>query len=370
MLYINHEVHGLAGSSLSLENLLHAVQDFVDAKVIVREEGLVSQYFRDAGFSVIVVPFKLAVFSGSVYRRVSRYLHLLRERPRFVSSVQSVLAGWHPDIIHSNSGVVDIGLYLSRALGVPHVWHLREYIGVDFGFQPFPTWYSWRKKIAASESVIAVSSGIYKYFNLSTHPGACWINDAVRPSTFRQVILPKDHYFVFCASEFSSAKMPEVAVGAFRDSGVWHSGFRLRLVGNCPLQKRQDLLAIAEDAASALDFIGFSADVREHMLHASGFLMTSKCEGLGRVTIEAMFYGCPVIARNTGGTLDIIKDGVTGFLFDTQKQCARLISFLAGKTPIDVIEKAADRAVDLFSEERYGPRILAVYNGLCPANKK
>lgn len=365
VLYISHECGYIAGSTLSLENLLHSVRDFVDARIVVREEGVVSRYLQDAGFTVIVVPFKLAVFSGNLYKRASRFLRLQRDRSHFISTIRSALSGWSPDIIHSNSGVVDIGLYVSRALGVPHVWHLREYMGLDFDLHPFPSWHAWRKKIAHSNSVIAVSSGIYHYYNLDTHPGAIWINDAVRPSTCRQVVFPKDRYFVFCAGGFSAAKMPEVAVGAFRDSGVWLDGFRLRLVGNCPSQMRKDLISLAGNAASALDFMGLSADVREHMLHASGFLMTSKCEGLGRVTIEAMFYGCPVIARNTGGTLDVIKDGETGFLFDTQEQCSALIASLADNTPNDVIEKAADRAVELFSEERYGPQIMTVYNHLC-----
>lgn len=35
--------------------------------------------------------------------------------------------------------------------------------------------------------------------------------------------------------------------------------------------------------------------------------MTSVNEGLGRVTIEAMFYGCLVVARHTGGTLEFLK---------------------------------------------------------------
>ena len=53
--------------------------------------------------------------------------------------------------------------------------------------------------------------------------------------------------------------------------------------------------------------------------------MTSEFEALGRVTAEAMFYGCPVIAHATGGTLDLVKDGETGYLYNTIDECAELI---------------------------------------------
>ena len=120
----------------------------------------------------------------------------------------------------------------------------------------------------------------------------------------------------------------------------------------------------AGKAAFSLVFPGFCEDIQEHMLRASAFLMTSRSEGLGRVTIEAMFCGCPVIARRSGGSLDIIEDRITGFLFDTEEQCANLISAMAMNTPQEVVEAAADRAVSGFSEESYGQRVLSIYHSV------
>ena len=37
------------------------------------------------------------------------------------------------DLIHSNTSVTDLGAYLSRSKGAPHIWHLREFGKEVFG---------------------------------------------------------------------------------------------------------------------------------------------------------------------------------------------------------------------------------------------
>lgn len=46
------------------------------------------------------------------------------------------------------------------------------------------------------------------------------------------------------------------------------------------------------------------------------FVLTSKSETYGMVTIEAMASGLPVIGTNDGGTVDILDDGKTGLLVE------------------------------------------------------
>lgn len=50
------------------------------------------------------------------------------------------------------------------------------------------------------------------------------------------------------------------------------------------------------------------------MTHATGLLYTPENEHFGIVPIESMYAECPVIAVNSGGPLETIKDDVTGFL--------------------------------------------------------
>lgn len=55
-------------------------------------------------------------------------------------------------------------------------------------------------------------------------------------------------------------------------------------------------------------------ELAKWMQKASVFVLPSTSEGLGRVLVESMATGTPVIGSNVGGVPEIVKDGVTGFL--------------------------------------------------------
>lgn len=98
--------------------------------------------------------------------------------------------------------------------------------------------------------------------------------------------------------------------------------------------------------------------------HYDVLLMCSRCEAFGRVTIEAMSKGLPVIGADSGGTPEIIMEGHTGFLYPPGNidQLVGYISFLMASPNVLRIfgENAKERVRTRFSKERYRTEILAL----------
>lgn len=98
------------------------------------------------------------------------------------------------------------------------------------------------------------------------------------------------------------------------------------------------------------------------MVKAEAFLMCSENEGLGRVSVEAMFYGCLVIGRNSGGTKDFILNNETGLLFNDMNECVIAMKKAVSDNNETIIQNAQLFAQNNFSIEKYGEKILHIYN--------
>ena len=100
------------------------------------------------------------------------------------------------------------------------------------------------------------------------------------------------------------------------------------------------------------------------MEKATAFLMCSENEGLGRVSIEAMFYGCLVLGRNSGGTKEFVINNKTGYLFNTIEECSSLMQKILLEDTSIIIKQAQDFARQNFSIENYGTKIMRVYQSV------
>ena len=82
--------------------------------------------------------------------------------------------------------------------------------------------------------------------------------------------------------------------------------------------------------------MGFKKEVTAEYHRADAVLMCSRDEGMGRVTVEAMSYGKPVLGYRGGATPELLTDEVDGFLYENDAQG------LAEK--MDLLLKDPDRA--------------------------
>lgn len=107
--------------------------------------------------------------------------------------------------------------------------------------------------------------------------------------------------------------------------------------------------------------------MRALLSRAAAVLVCTAYEGMGRVAVEALFYGCPVIARGSGGSRDVLAEGLHGSLYDTPEQAAAALRAVVSDFPEAQVRAAADYAAATFSTDTYGARILSLYRYLSPS---
>ena len=87
----------------------------------------------------------------------------------------------------------------------------------------------------------------------------------------------------------------------------------------CGVGNEQEALQQQANKAGLHDnvhFLGFRNDVKELYKAADCFVMPSFREGLSRSIMEAMASGLPCVVSRIRGNVDLIEDGVGGYLCD------------------------------------------------------
>jgi glycosyltransferase involved in cell wall biosynthesis len=103
--------------------------------------------------------------------------------------------------------------------------------------------------------------------------------------------------------------------------------------------------------------------------HAADMYVSSSAhESFGKVVVEAMSCGLPVVATATTGSKEIIKDGETGFLVPVgdSEMLARKILYLLNnpETAKQMGQKARQMAYERFDNEKITKEIVGFWKEL------
>lgn len=102
-------------------------------------------------------------------------------------------------------------------------------------------------------------------------------------------------------------------------------------------------------------FLGFMKNPHHFYQVCDAVVLASKRETFGLVLIEAMQVGTAVIGANSGGVVEIIDDGETGLLFESQnfESLARSIKKLISNPQLasDISKNGQEKTKEKFSNE-------------------
>lgn len=284
---------------------------------------------------------------------------------------------YKPDLIYSNTAAENLGILIAKILGIKHISHIREFMDLDHRCHFIFGNKARRFYINLSDGVIYVSNAVAKHVLQG-----CQIPENQRV-IYNGVKISRDPFML---KELSSvlnfgivglldeSKGQHLAISYFENVLKDFPNSILHIWGDKEGKYKNTLIAMVEEKSLTPNVIfhGFekNADVIYSDMHV--LLMCSKAEGFGRVTVEAMSRGIPVIGFNSGGTAELVKDGYNGFLFQTKDefiQCVRRL-LTDEEAYNNICQQAYKDAHDNFTELIYTQKVYGFINTIMKRSKK
>jgi len=149
-----------------------------------------------------------------------------------------------------------------------------------------------------------ISSQIKKYYNRDSYV----IYPPVNTKKFQPVTNPSNDFYL-AVGRLIPYKKFDLIVEVFNKIGK-----RMKIVGTGPDYKK-----IKKMAKPNVEILGRVSDKELSYLYSNcRAFVFPQIEDAGIVPLEAMSAGRPVIALNRGGSLDSLKEGITGIFFKEQ----------------------------------------------------
>jgi FkbM family methyltransferase len=291
----------------------------------------------------------------------------------FLRELLPTLAGIAPDVCLTQTLVIPWGAVGAALLGRPHVWSVCEYGEQDHGLRFYTTFPGVVQDIAAASHLVYTPSEDVRrvVFGETASP-------PVR-TLYRHVPMPQitdaasgDQYFqrpgAFRLGVFgtvSASKGQEDAVRALVRLRAAGREVELLLAGGLyypDYQQRLEELIAGAGLAESVHLSGVLPDPYPAMQACDAVVVCSRSEAFGRVPIEAMLLGKPVIYAAAAGPAEYMRPGQTGLPYPPGDDAAlaAAVARLMDEPALGATLGAEGRryATERFSRAAYGGEVF------------
>lgn len=245
-------------------------------------------------------------------------------------NLSNVVKKGNIEVIHCNTPV---GGMIGRLVG--RKYHVKKVIYTAHGFHFYKgaplfnrTVLKWAEQLMAhwTDAIITMNQEDYeaaKKFKLRkdgkvflVHGVGITLSEFVNPQNREkkrnELGLKPDDIALISAGDLVARKNYRVAIEAIAKAN--DPRLHYFICGRGPELENLKKLAEEKKVLNNIHFLGFRNDVKELFFAADIFLFTSLQEGLPRSMMEAMACGLPCIASSIRGNVDLLENGVGGYL--------------------------------------------------------
>lgn len=261
------------------------------------------------------------------------------------------------DVVHTNTCVIDIGARCSAMMGVPHVWHLREFGRDDFNFYPVRfCMIRWMNN--TKSRYIAVSKAVKnEWARKGINPNLITVlYDGVDATKFiyDRTQFANDKINIVMTGSFCEAKGQLLLVKAIKKLGSKMDSVEVSFFGKTEgrYYNKVKRFVIKNKLENIVHFKGYSESIPEELSKSQIGVLCSRAEAFGRVTVEYMLSGLCTIATSSGANFELIEENGCGLLYDVNNSSSlsKCIEYVLSKT--DIIQDIGCRA-KVIAEKKY-----------------
>ena len=293
------------------------VQPFVE-KIFYQDIPTWQKYHRRTWLEKLKAP------CGNAYR-------ILKTIPAALKSAKIIKAE-NIDLVHTNNSITPVGALAAWITKTPHVWHVREAFGSKRQFRPIlgDALTYWLMK-QLSDVIICNSAYTAEPFH-NRHIKHTIIQNGIDLSDF-----PDKNSRGETIRSLYAIKQDEIVIGMVGNLSTELKRHNIFLdMAQVLLKDHHQLKFVVFGASSNLGQTEYTRSLAEQVnrsglsdkviwaefIEDTAAMMNSidilvhpaLTEGSGRVIMEAMAAGKPVVAMKSGGVQELIRDGENGFL--------------------------------------------------------
>ena len=306
----------MQGAGMALTNILKGLQAYKDIAtyVVLPGKGVLDETLKELGVKVLLIPL-FPSFWPPLNHSIRSYLTFVPRlfRTAFCNllaffRIKNIAVANNIDIIHSNTGVIRVGYFVSKSLGIKHIWHIREYQILDFGFSPFGGVDRLKSLYnRPNNTCIAITRGIFDFFSMDEKKDVVIYDGVDLCPSCKGSKENSDEYFLFVGSLLRGKGIFDL-LEAFEQFSKSYS-CKLLLAGKDEENIKEYITHL--ECGDKVELLGFISNVNYYMAHAKAIIIPSYFEGFGLICVEAMMNHCLVIGRNTAGIKEQFDNGLS-----------------------------------------------------------
>jgi len=351
----NHGQMVGGGEQSFLDLVSHLPPALWEVLAAVPQEGELAKHLRnrDISVQVLALPSLRPRHGLLILKALKDYVHTCRDI--------------RPHLIYANGSRAALyGGIIGRVLKIPVIWHCRI-ADPDIYLDPILCRLS-TKIIANSQATARRFKPLFQHKVRTVYNGidTGWLRDG---AVKKPDLIQSDWKVILVVARVSKSKRHDLALSAFEKVAPSDPELHLVCVGaedQLEPEWYNYLMNSTKQSqfSDRIHWVGQVADIRPWYKSASVLLFPAEKEAFGRVLVEAMACGVPVVATRSGGVSEIVTDNQDGFLVkpgDINEIAATMSALLNDSLLRNQLIKSAIQRGEAFTVELHAKEMHEIF---------